>query len=64
MLTFAPNLQISTFTGHTFFFRVLSFPPFAFLFPFFSFAGHLFSFILVENVLPNVREIERSRNYF
>ena len=36
MLTFVPNLQISTFR-HTFFSRVLSFPSFAFLFPFFPF---------------------------
>ena len=63
VLTFVPNLQISTFR-HTFFFRVLSFPSFAFLFLFFPFAGHLFSFILVGKVLGNDREIERSRNYF
>ena len=58
MLTFVPNSQISTFR-HTFFFRILSFPSFSFLFSFFPFTGHLFSFILVGKVLGNVREINR-----
>ena len=68
MLTFVPNLQISTFR-HTFFFRVLSFPSFAFLFLFFLLLGiYLASFwwekFLETSVKSRDREIIFERSTF